>query len=59
MTKTTCDICGKEMPTPKFEDTIEDMPFCISSYGKKWDICVECSESLNRWMGIRKAESEE
>lgn len=34
MTKTICDICGKEMPTQKFADSIEDMKFCISSHGK-------------------------
>lgn len=58
MTKTVCDICGKEMSTPKFVDTIENMNFCILSYGKKWDICIECRTDLNRWMTIRKAESE-
>lgn len=54
MTRTTCDICGKEMPTAKFVDTIENLNFCISSHGKVWDICVECRESLNRWMTIRR-----
>lgn len=59
MTKTVCDICGKEMPTEKFAGTIEDVKFCISSYGKIWDICNECRVSLNEWMTIRKAESED
>lgn len=59
MRKTTCDICGKEMPTPKFADIIKDMSFCISSYGEIWDICVECAVSLNRWMAIRKTGSED
>ena len=58
MTKTTCDICGKEMPTTKYADRIEDKNFCISSYGKIWDICTECREELNRWMTIRKKEGE-
>ena len=53
MTKTVCDICGKEMPTIKFVDTIENYEFCISSYGEIWDICTECRESLNRWITIR------
>ena len=53
MTKTVCDICGKEMPTIKFVDTIENYEFCISSYGEIWDICTECRESFNRWITIR------
>ena len=59
MTETICDICGKEMPTAKFADTIEDLNFCISSHGKIWDICAECRVSLNKWMTIRKAERED
>lgn len=59
MTKTVCDICGKEMPTAKYADTIEDLKFCISSHGKIWDICNECRASLSKWMTIRKAESGE
>jgi hypothetical protein len=58
MTKTICDICGKEMSTVKFVDTIEDQNFRISSYGKIWDICTECRLDLNRWMTIRKKEME-
>lgn len=58
MTKTVCDICGKDMPTSKFEKNNEDMNFCISSYGKAWDICNECREDLDRWMTKRKAESD-
>ena len=40
MTKTICDICGKEIPiTTTSKDPIYDLKFCISSYGKMWDIC--------------------
>lgn len=49
MTKTICDICGKDISatiTPK--ELIMDMNFCISSYGKMWDICPECREDFNR-----------
>ena len=53
MTKTVCDICGKEMPTQKYADRIENYEFCISSYGEIWDICTECRESLNKWITIR------
>lgn len=59
MTKTVCDICGKDMPTEKFTGTIRDLNFCISSYGKIWDICTECLVDLNKWMTKRRAESEE
>lgn len=55
MTKIVCDICGKEMPNQRYAARIENNAFCISSYGKIWDICIECRESLNRWMTIRKA----
>ena len=41
--------------TPK--DPIYDLKFCISSYGKMWDICPECREDFNRWMVIRKSEA--
>lgn len=57
MTKTVCDICGKDMPTTMSKDPIYDLKFCISSYGKIWDICNECREDFNRWMVIRKSEA--
>ena len=58
MTKTVCDICGKEMSPAKFVG-IENLNFCISSHGKTWDVCTECRESLNRWMFVRRRESED
>ena len=58
MTKTVCDICGKEMSTLKIVDNIKNLNFCISSHGRIWDICDECRVSLNKWMTIRRAESE-
>ena len=58
MTKTICDICGKEMSNLMLKNsTISDLKFCISSYGKMWDICPECREDFNRWMVIRKSEA--
>lgn len=42
MIRTTCDICGKQMPTELYPADIEDRHFCISSLGKPWDICDEC-----------------
>ena len=53
MIKTVCDICGKEMPTQKYTDRIENYEFCISSYGEIWDMCTECRESFNKWITIR------
>lgn len=57
MTKTICDICGKEMPL-SLRGTKDDK-FCISSYGKVWDVCTECRNELNEWLKKRKAESED
>lgn len=57
MTKTVCDICGKEIPL-SLRGTKDDK-FCISSYGKVWDVCTECRNELNEWLKKRKAESEE
>lgn len=59
MTKTVCDICGKEMPLEIRVIPVSEYQFCISSYGKAWDVCDECREALNDWINKRKAESEE
>ena len=45
MTVTTCDICGKEMPTTSKGDN-----FNISSNGRIWDICDNCRQELNQWL---------
>lgn len=58
MTKTICDICGKEIPSEMYASSIKDYKFCISSYGKVWDVCTECRNELNEWTKKRKAESE-
>lgn len=58
MTKTICDICGKEMPTEIFIGHIEDLNFCISTQGRIWDICADCRESLNKWMTTRRPNTE-
>lgn len=58
MTKTICDICGKDMGLETNSRSTKDYKFCISSYGKVWDICTECRDKLNEWMKKRKAESE-
>lgn len=59
MTKTVCDICGREMPLEIYSRAIKDYKFCISSNGKAWDVCTKCRDELNEWMKKRKAESEE
>lgn len=61
MTKTVCDICGKEMPTllhTNNSNIIENLKFCISSHGKAWDICDECRERLNGWMTASRQETD-
>ena len=50
MTKTVCDICGKEMPSEIYSKPIKDYKFCISSFGRAWDICIECRDELDKWM---------
>ena len=57
MTKTVCDICGKDMPLELNSRATKDYNFCILSYGKMWDICTECRDKLTEWMRKRKAES--
>lgn len=59
MTKTICDICGKQMPLEIYVRPIKDYQFCIASYGKAWDICSECSDELDKWIKKRKAESKD
>ncbi len=59
MTRTVCDICGKEMPLEIYSRPIKDYNFCISSNGKAWDICIECRNKLNEWIKKRKAESDD
>jgi len=59
MTKTVCDICGEEMPsTAIFVKDIKNFNFSMSSYGRIWDICTDCRESLNRWITMRKQKGE-
>lgn len=59
MTKTICDICGKDMPLDIENRPIKDYKFCITNYGKAWDICNECRDELDKWIKRRKAESED
>lgn len=54
MTITICDICGKQ--TEKSTEPVSVYKFAISSYGRVWDICNDCRESLNRCMTMRKQE---
>lgn len=58
MTKTVCDICGKEMPLEIYVKPIKDYKFCISSYGTAWDICSECRNELDKLIKKLKVESE-
>lgn len=58
MTKTICDICGKEMPTDMRPGIIAEYKFCISSYGKAWDVCDDCRKELNEWIKRHKYKEE-
>ncbi len=53
---TTCDICGKEMPTELYPKDIEDRHFCISSLGRPWDICEECKDEIENLVKKRYKE---
>lgn len=57
MTKTCCDICGKEMPTSMIRSAIE-LKFCISSFGRVWDVCDDCRNELNEFINKHKEEKE-
>lgn len=57
MKKTVCDICEKDMSAER-QAEIKDMNFCISTYGRAWDICNECRDALNKWMKERKIKVE-
>ena len=60
MTKTVCDICGKEMEKPHdYSIGLKNKKFNISSYGRIWDICNECCGELNRWLAGKAKEREE
>lgn len=57
MTKTYCDICGKELLT-SMPHSIEGSSFCISSFGRIWDICNDCKNELNEFINKHKEEKE-
>lgn len=57
MTITTCDVCGKEMPTKLYPADIEDRHFCISSMGRPWDICDECLKEIENLLKKRHIET--
>ena len=57
MTKTICDICGKEMGLymiPLLKDNLKDMQFAITTHGRIWDVCQECRDDLWIWIKDRK-----
>ena len=57
MTKICCDICGKEMSSSMIRPTIE-LKFCISSFGRVWDICNDCRNDLNEFIKKHKEEKD-
>lgn len=50
MTKTVCDICGKEIPSSPLAKSLKDYNFAIITCGRVWDICSECRKELNEWI---------
>lgn len=56
MTKTICDICGKEMSDTEDKYITDNINFCISSNGKLWDICIKCRIDFSNWITTRKVE---
>lgn len=58
MTKTICDICGKDMPSDLNLGFAKDHKFCISSYGEILDICTECRDELFKCIKKRKENKE-
>ena len=58
MTKTICDICGREMDTDFSRLKEGEIQFSISSYGRYWDICDDCRTSLNVWIKGRYGNKE-
>ena len=59
MIKTYCDVCGKDMSSEmgKASDAqITELNFCISSYGRIWDICNDCRGSLLKWIDTQEKE---
>lgn len=53
MTKTICDICGKDMTVNVFTEPITEFNFRISTHGVKWDVCNECRDEFNKWVKER------
>ena len=56
MKKIVCDICGKEMYGSFIAEPIKEQKFCISSYGKTWDVCDKCREEFKEWVEQHKKE---
>ena len=54
MTKTVCDICGKDVYGIIYSSGIEEYQFSISANGRKWDLCSECREDFCNWVKNRK-----
>jgi hypothetical protein len=51
MTKTVCDICGKDMGScPTFIKEEVTKEFRITSNGSIWDICPKCKDNLDLWI---------
>lgn len=57
MTKTICDLCGKDVQTNKHKGEARDYIYTITNFGIPIDLCVECRKALYEWIGKRKEEN--
>lgn len=55
MTKTVCDFCGKEINPIRraIEGEVK-----ISKNGRIFDVCDDCTKSLNEWFKARKCDTD-
>lgn len=57
MTKTVCDICGKETKTiPTYIKNVEN--FRISANGRIWDICDKCRKDFDTWVKSKRGDTD-
>ena len=57
MTKTICDLCGKDTQTDKHLGEARDYIYNITNYGTPIDLCVGCRRELHEWIDKRKEEN--
>lgn len=58
MTKTVCDICGKEMVGLTFSEDLKNHKFSIASNGRLWDICNKCRKDFDTWVKSKRGDTD-